>query len=111
VILSQAARILGRHCVPVIPPVGGSLATLALKRLGLLDWPPHLLRLIRYGRVVDISRLRDHFGWEPRRSSCEVLHDYADGRSGAPTELDAPPPSPNGVEPARPRLLESAKRG
>ena len=88
--------------MPVIPPVGGSIATLALKRLGLLDWPPHLLRLIRYGRVVDISRLRDQFGWEPRRSSSEVLHDYARGRSGAPAE---PVLSPNGSEPVRPRLL------
>ena len=111
VILSQAARILGRHCVPVIPPVGGSIATLALKRLGLLDWPPHLLRLIRYGRVVDISRLRDQFGWEPRRSSSEVLRDYARGRSGPPPEPEVPPPSPNGTEPVRPRLLEGAGRG
>jgi UDP-glucose 4-epimerase len=110
VILSQAARILGRHCVPVIPPVGGSIATLALKRLGLLDWPPHLLRLIRYGRVVDISRLRDQFGWEPRRSSSEVLRDYARGRSGAAPDPELSPPSPNGTEPVRPRLLEGAGR-
>lgn len=99
VILSQAARILGRRCVPVIPPVGGSLATLALRRLGLLDWPPHLLRLIQHGRVVDISKLREGFGWEPARTSREVLEDYArGGRTGATTT----------DEPSRPRLVEVA---
>ncbi|HEV7464732.1 MAG TPA: NAD-dependent dehydratase, partial [Candidatus Dormibacteraeota bacterium] len=112
VILSQAARILGRRCLPVIPPVGGNLAALALKRVGLLDWPPHLLRLIQYGRVVDIARLRERFGWEPRRSSCEVLHDYARGRR----RVDAAAAVVSGGEPeaparGRPRLLEGARRG
>jgi UDP-glucose 4-epimerase len=85
--------------------VGGSLAALALRRLGLLDWPPHLLRLIQYGRVVDISRLREHFRWEPRRSSCEVLHDYACGRHGRPSELMVRPDGGEVGAGGRPRLL------
>jgi hypothetical protein len=78
--------------------------------VGLLDWPPHLLRLIQYGRVVDLARLRERFGWEPRRSSCQVLHDYARGRGG---EAVAAAVGPGDPEPAvgRPRLLEGARRG
>jgi len=105
VILSQAARILGRPCLPVIPPVGGSLATMALRRLGLLDWPPHLLRLIQFGRVVDIGRLRASFGWEPARTSRQVLLDYARGRGGRPAPAAAEPGSPDGAE-LRPHVLE-----
>jgi UDP-glucose 4-epimerase len=111
VILSQAARILGRRCLPVIPPVGGNLAALALKRVGLLDWPPHLVRLIQYGRVVDVARLRERFGWEPRRSSCEVLHDYArglrvDGAAAVVSDGESEVPGLG-----RPRLLEGLRRG
>ena len=77
VVLSQAIRIMGRHSAALIPPVGGSLATMAMKRLGLLDWPPHLLRLIQYGRVVDIGRLERDFGMRPRYSSRQVVADFA----------------------------------
>lgn len=77
VILSQATRIMGRHSAPMIPPVGGSLATLALRRAGVIDWPPHLLRLIQYGRVVDITRLVEEFGFEPRHTSRETVEDFS----------------------------------
>ena len=80
VVLSQAAHIMGRRCVPLVPPVGGGLAAAVTKRLGLLDWPPHLLRLIQYGRVVDVGHLRETFGWQPVRGSWQVLHDCAAGR-------------------------------
>ena len=77
VILSQALRIMGRRSAPVIPPVGGALATAALKRFGVIDWPPHLLRLIQYGRIADIRRLREEFGLEPRYSSRATVEDFA----------------------------------
>jgi UDP-glucose 4-epimerase len=114
VVLSQAAHIMGRRCAPVVPPAAGGLATLAMKRLGLLDWPPHLLRLIQYGRVVDIARLRETFGWEPRRGSWHVLHDCARGRCAPPPEDAAASWDRETVvlEPgARPRVVESLRRG
>ncbi|HET9051245.1 MAG TPA: NAD-dependent epimerase/dehydratase family protein [Candidatus Dormibacteraeota bacterium] len=77
VILSQAIRIMGRRSAPVIPPVGGSLATAALKRAGVIDWPPHLLRLIQFGRVADNRRLREEFGFEPRYTSRQTVEDFA----------------------------------
>ena len=89
VILSQAIRIMGRRGLPVIPPVGGSLATLALRRAGVVDWPPHLLRLLQYGRVVDIRRLITEFGMTPRSSSRETVEDYALRRGSADADARA----------------------
>ena len=77
VILSQAIRIMGKRSAPVIPPAGGSLATAVMKRLGIIDWPPHLLRLIQNGRVADIRKLREEFGFEPRYSSRDTVEDFA----------------------------------
>jgi len=77
VILSQAICIMGRRGAPVIPPLGASLATAALKRAGVIDWPPHLLRLIEYGRVVDTRRLKEEFGMTPRYSSRATVEDFA----------------------------------
>jgi UDP-glucose 4-epimerase len=79
VILSQAIRIMGKRSAPLLLPVGGSLATATLKRLGIIDWPPHLLRLIQFGRVADIRRLREEFGFEPRYTSRETVEDFARG--------------------------------
>jgi len=76
ILLSQAIRIMGRRSLPVIPPYGSTLATLVMKRVGILDWPPHLLRLIQFGRVVDIRRLQEEFGFTPRYTSHEVVEDF-----------------------------------
>jgi hypothetical protein len=48
-----------------------------MRRSGLLDWPAHLLGLIQYGRVVDIGRLTDEFGFTPRYTSRETVEDFA----------------------------------
>jgi hypothetical protein len=59
--------------------------------------------------VVDITRLREGFGWEPARSSRQVLEDYARGRSG---ELAPAPVGENGAAPGaevRPRLIEGLR--
>ena len=77
VILSQAIKIMGKLNAPVIPPYGGALTTAVMRRSGVLDWPPHLLRLIQYGRVVDITKLCDEFGYTPQYSSREVVEDFA----------------------------------
>jgi UDP-glucose 4-epimerase len=77
VILSQAIKLMGKLNAPVIPPYGGALATGVMRRFGVLDWPAHLLQLIQYGRVVDIGRLRDEFGYTPRFTSRETVEDFA----------------------------------
>jgi UDP-glucose 4-epimerase len=77
VILSQAIKIMGKYNAPVIPPFGGALATAVMRRFGILDWPSHLLRLIQYGRVVDISKLTEEFGYTPQFSTRETVDDFA----------------------------------
>ena len=103
VMLSQAIRLMGRRSAPLIPPVGGALATFALRRAGVIDWPPHLLRLIQYGRVVDIARFVEEFGTTPRFSSRETVLDFA--RHGVPTMVGEAPP------PRRPVVVGATDRG
>ena len=54
---SEVCRILGRPRVP-LPPVLASLAVEPLRALRLLDLPPEMLALLRYGRGVDNSRFK-----------------------------------------------------
>jgi UDP-glucose 4-epimerase len=77
VILSQAIKLMGKLNAPVIPPYGGALALAVMRRFGVLDWPAHLLRLIQYGRVVDIGKLEKEFGYTPRYTTRETVEDFA----------------------------------
>ncbi|MBS1847239.1 MAG: NAD-dependent epimerase/dehydratase family protein [Actinobacteria bacterium] len=54
---SEIARICGKRTVPM-PPIATELAALPLRRLGV-DLPDELLSLLRYGRGVDNSRLKE----------------------------------------------------
>ncbi|MBC7630830.1 NAD-dependent epimerase/dehydratase family protein [Aeromicrobium sp.] len=72
VLLSQAARRLGRPVIP-LPPIGFASASRRVIRAMGSDISPDLHRLLTYGRVVDTSALRDIFGFEPARSSAETF--------------------------------------
>jgi UDP-glucose 4-epimerase len=78
-LLSQAIRLLGRASVPVILPLVAPLASL-VRRLGVVDFPTDQLRFLLYGRVADITKLREQFGYRPRFSTREALLDFARGR-------------------------------
>jgi UDP-glucose 4-epimerase len=79
VLLSQAIRLLGRPSVPVILPLVSPLASL-VRRLGIVDFPTDQLRFLLYGRVADVSLLREGFGYSPMFSTREALLDFARGR-------------------------------
>ncbi|MEX2621265.1 MAG: NAD-dependent epimerase/dehydratase family protein [Egibacteraceae bacterium] len=80
VYLSQAIRLAGRVSVPVPPPFVGGVAGL-VRRAGRIDVTPDQLAFLTYGRVADISRLREHFGYEPAYSTRAALADFlASGR-------------------------------
>lgn len=49
---SEIVAIAGRRSIPM-PPVGVVSATWPLRRLGLVDLPPEIVRLLTYGRGVD----------------------------------------------------------
>jgi UDP-glucose 4-epimerase len=54
---SEVCRIMGRPRVP-LPPVLANLAVEPLRALRLVDLPPEMLALLRYGRGVDNSRFK-----------------------------------------------------
>jgi UDP-glucose 4-epimerase len=54
---SEVASICGTHLFP-LPPLRSSRAAAPLIRLGLVDFPPELEDLLRYGRGVDTRRLK-----------------------------------------------------
>jgi UDP-glucose 4-epimerase len=80
--LSQAARMAGRPTFPVpLPMAEGLVGT--LRRVGMFT-PTDQLRFLEFGRVADISRLRERFGYEPRYSTRETLQAFLDERGVKP---------------------------
>jgi len=67
-LLSQVARRLGKPVIP-LPPFGfAALAQRAIRTMGG-EMSPDLHRLLTYGRAVDITALREIFGYEPVHST------------------------------------------
>jgi UDP-glucose 4-epimerase len=72
---SEVAAICGTRLVP-LPPVQTRHLAAPLIRLGLVDLPPELDRLLRYGRGVDTSRLQQA-GFEYRFTSAGAVESFA----------------------------------
>ncbi|NRQ48556.1 NAD-dependent epimerase/dehydratase family protein [Aeromicrobium stalagmiti] len=75
VLLSQAARRMGRPTIP-LPPVGFAMAARRFIRAMGSDIPPDLHRLLTFGRAVDTSALRDIFGYDLTQSSQETFEEF-----------------------------------
>jgi UDP-glucose 4-epimerase len=80
-VLSQAARRLGRPTVPMLLPAVSWMAGLA-RQTRLLDFSPEQMRMLTHGRVVDTTQLRETFGYHPCYTTEQALADLA--RSGRP---------------------------
>ncbi len=77
--LSQAIRLAGRMAVPVpLPFVSGVAA--ALRRSGRADVAPDQLRMLQFGRVMDTTKLREEFGFQPRYTTREAFEDFLERR-------------------------------
>jgi UDP-glucose 4-epimerase len=72
---SEVAAIVGKRQF-FLPPVLTSLAVEPFSRLGLLDLPPELLDLLRYGRGADNRRLKQA-GFDYRYTSAGTVASYA----------------------------------
>ena len=77
VLLSQAIAMLGKLDLPVLPFAGSDLAMSLLNRVLPLGFPPHLTRLLQYGRVVDTSLLAQAFPGLMRHSTAETVDAHA----------------------------------
>lgn len=80
--LSRALRILRRPVLPIPPP----LFEPAIQRLGTRLGAGGLLgdgaRLLRFGRGVDNTRLRQELGYEPRHDAVAAVSDLARKTAG-----------------------------
>ena len=72
---SDVCRIVGRRRV-ALPPWGTGRAARLLGRLGVVDLPPEVLDLLRYGRGVDNTRYKQS-GYRYRYTSAGTVEDFA----------------------------------
>lgn len=85
--LSRALRMIGRTQVPLPHPLFEPAMRRLGSRLGAGGLYGDGVRLLRYGRGVDNSRLRQELGFEPRFDATGAIRDFAEaerGRSLAP---------------------------
>ena len=86
---SEVANICGKRLIP-LPPVATNLVVAPFARLNLLDLPPELRDLLRYGRGADNRRLKE-LGFEYRYTSAGAVHSFARGARLRATVGDARP--------------------
>ncbi|MEA2271744.1 MAG: UDP-glucose 4-epimerase [Solirubrobacteraceae bacterium] len=70
-VLSEVCDLLGKQMAPVIPPWGGGLAAMALRRMGVRI-PPEMLKQMRFGRGLDNRRFKAA-GFRYRYTTREAL--------------------------------------
>ncbi|HEX9231210.1 MAG TPA: NAD-dependent epimerase/dehydratase family protein [Jatrophihabitantaceae bacterium] len=78
-LLSQVIRRAGRIALPVPAPAVRIVGNL-VRRSGLVDFSPEQMHFLSFGRVVDIERLRDQFGYTPKYTTQQALDTYLAGR-------------------------------
>jgi UDP-glucose 4-epimerase len=78
--LSQAIRQAGRAHVLVPSPLVDATASLLL-RTGRVDAPVDQLPFLRFGRVVDVTKLEEEFGYVPRWTTTEAFRAFLEHRS------------------------------
>ena len=71
---SEVAAICGKRLLP-LTPIGTGLIASLIKRTRLLDLPPELLDLLRFGRGVDNRRLR-RAGFRYEYTSAGAVEDF-----------------------------------
>jgi UDP-glucose 4-epimerase len=84
--LSQVLRRTGRFRLPV--PAGAlGLVGALVRNSGALDVTAEESRFLNFGRVVDTTRLRDEFGFQPRYTTAETVEAYRQGLGPRPRLL------------------------
>ena len=79
VTLSQALRWSGRIRVPVPSPAIALVGAL-VRNSGVVDVSAEEASFLNHGRVVDTTRLRTVFGYQPRYTTVDALRSYLDAR-------------------------------
>ena len=82
-LLSQAIRRAGRIGLP-LPGMTAGIVDMALGRAGRPYYTPDQRRFLNHGRVVDTTRLKAEFGYQPRYTTVEAFDDFVRGRNLRP---------------------------
>jgi len=102
-LLSQAARRLGRPTLPLLLPAIRWTGT-ALRSVGITDFSAEQIRLLTHGRVVETTQMREVLGFEPKYTTAETFADFA--RSHGPGLLP-----PETLAHAVDRIEEAVRHG
>ena len=78
IMLSQAARRLGRAVLP-LPSFGVSRVGSLLHSAKVADFSPEQLAFLTYGRGVDTTAMREVLGFEPAYTTAGAFADFAAG--------------------------------
>ena len=81
--IHEIAHRLGKRCVQ-LPAWLLRTALAMLKPLGLTQYGPEQLRFLQYRPVLDNRRLKEEFGFWPRKTSAEVFDFWWAARRAAP---------------------------
>ena len=91
VLLSQAIAIMGAKPLPVLPPLGTWLSRQIVRTSTGVRLPAHLAEVLMHGSVVDCSRLRAEFVWNPAYDTRAVMDAFAQGLTEEIIESPSPP--------------------
>jgi UDP-glucose 4-epimerase len=80
--LSRVLRMLGRPQMPIPHPVFGAAMARLGTRLGVGPLYGDAVRLLRFGRGVDNTRMREELGFEPRYDATGAIANFAEHQRG-----------------------------
>ena len=82
-LLSQAIRRAGRVGVAV-PRPAVSLVSRFVRSRGLVDFSDDQMEFLHFGRVVDVTRLKERFGYTPAFTTAQAFDAFLTGAGIAP---------------------------
>jgi UDP-glucose 4-epimerase len=63
-----------------VPVPAVSVVAEAVRRAGLADFTPEQMHFLRFGRVVDTTRMREKLKFSPRYGTVEAFDDFVNAR-------------------------------
>ncbi|MTE20422.1 NAD-dependent epimerase/dehydratase family protein [Streptomyces sp. TRM43335] len=75
-LLSQAARRLGKPTLPLLLPAVRWTGAV-LRSVGVTDFSTEQIRLLTHGRAVETVQMREVLGFEPRHTTAGTFADFA----------------------------------
>lgn len=84
--LTRLARIAGKPTLPLPAPLFPSVVA-ASSRIGMDSLSDDFMRLLRYGRGVELTRLQDELGYRPAFTTESAVRDYLDSKAATTAKV------------------------